>query len=230
MAIVDKQSPLGSMTGKIGDLVLSKWKKLQVSKQAPVKKRKKKKKKGEPQSDQAERLGMVTHFLSPFKEYIALGFKNKNSKNPAFQTAVEYNLAHAVTGAYPEYKIDVKKVAFSKGSLDMAWGAKFGLIDSCHLYVSWEVPETSNLRTASQEIAVLIVYSEEKERVLNIGHELHTRADLEINEEFADIYHGHTLQAWIFFCSADGKASSRTRYIGSVRVPEKPAAVTPSTA
>jgi hypothetical protein len=219
MAIIVKKGPLGSMSGKIGNVVVSNWKDIAVGKQAPRKR--KKKKKGEPLSDQSARLGAVTHFLSPFSDHIAIGFKKRSNKNPAFQTAVEYNLAHAVIGEYPDYKIDYKKVAFSKGSLDMAWGTKIELRSAYEFYVKWEVPETSSIRATGHEQAILMLYAEQKERLVVFGDKMFKRADLEINAKFSEFFHGQTLHAWIFFSSADGKANSRTRYIGSVRVPKK---------
>lgn len=218
MAIIVKKGALGTLSGKIGGVVATKWLDIDVGKKTPTKK---KKKKGQPKSDQSERLGMMTHFLSPFKKPIRIGFKKKKSKNPPFQTAVEHNLTHAVIGEYPKYKIDCSKIAFSKGSLDMAWGARFELTGTCDYYVKWEVPETSNIRITGSDSVFLLIYSENKGQLLNLGNKIHTRAELEIRDSFADIFHGHILHAWIFFSSKDGNANSRTRYIGAVQVPEK---------
>ncbi|MET1055138.1 MAG: DUF6266 family protein [Pedobacter sp.] len=221
MAVIIQKGPIGTLKGKVGNVVVGKWRAKDVAKQKPAKMHKKKKK---PQSDQNLRLGLVTHFLSPFSAYVKIGFEKKTNKNPGFQTAVEHNLKHVVIGEFPEYKIDYKKAVFSNGELDMAWGAKIALNGTDEIHVTWEVPETSKIRITGSDVVCLMLYSEEQSRLLYLGKKTYVRADLELTENFADIYHGNNLHGWLFFASPDGKSVSNTRYIGSVKVPEKEAA------
>lgn len=218
MGIVRKGS-LGAISGKVGNVVVSKWRGKDVAKK-PVAKRKKKKN-AKPPLEQNVRLGLVTHFLSPFSDYIKIGLEKKTRKNPAFQTAVEETLKNAVTGKHPDFKINYKAVIFSKGDLDMAWGTRFELIGTHKVRMVWEVPETSKIKLTGGEIAYCMVYSENQHRLLYMTGKTAYRADLEMNATFADVYHGHTLHAWIFFGSPNGKSVSNTRYAGSVVVPEK---------
>lgn len=222
MAIITKKGPIGSVKGKIGNLVVAKWRAKDVVKQTPTKKLNKK---NRPKSEQNQKLGTVTHFLSSFKKYIQVGFEKKTNKNPAFQTAVEHNLKHAVTGENPDYKIDYKKAVFSQGELDMAWGTTLVLQGTDEIHVTWEVPETSKLKVTGNELVMFILYSETKDRALYLGKKTFKRADLELTAAFADLYHGNVLHGWLFFASVDGKSVSNTRYIGSVQVPEKEIAV-----
>lgn len=218
MGILVKKGSIGSVSGTVGNVVVSKWRGKDVVRKPKTKRSKKKKK---PEQEQNIRLSTVTHFLSRFKDEIRIGFEKKIRKDPAFQTAVKRNLKDAVLGEHPPFRMNYKKVIFSDGELDMAWGAKIELTSTLDVHVVWEVPETSRIKITGQDVVCLVLYNENKHRVLNLSDKGWKRSDFEITTPLGNLYHGHTFHAWIFFVSPDGKSVSNTRYIGSVQVPEK---------
>ncbi|CAM4404413.1 hypothetical protein SAMN06265348_11612 [Pedobacter westerhofensis] len=223
MGILIKKGSLGTFSGRVGSLVVSKWRDKTVAKDPPGKRKKKRKVKGEtpPKQEQSLRLGLVTHFLSPFKEYIRIGLERKTRKNPAFQTAVERNLKKAVLGKYPNFTINYQKAIFSEGDLDMAWGTTLELTGPMALRITWEVPETSKIKLTGRDEACCMLYSEKKQKLVTLTGETAYRGDFEMRANFSQLFLGHTLHAWIFFVSPDGKSVSNTRYAGTVQVPEK---------
>jgi len=218
MAIITKKGPAGAMSGQIGGLVVTRWRDTNVGKSTPGKR---KKKIDQQLSAQNLRLGLVTKFLSPFKQHIKIGFDKKTNKNPGFQTAVEYNLKHAVTGEYPDFAIDYRKAVFSQGPLDMAWAAKIVLTGDHEILVTWEVPETSKIKVTGNDVCHIMLYSNKGPRLVHLGKLYVTRGDLQLSSAFSMNYYGETLHAWIFFSSPDNKAVSNSRYIGAIEIPEK---------
>ncbi|SEA76114.1 DUF6266 family protein [Pedobacter hartonius] len=218
MAIITKKGPAGAMSGQIGGVVVTRWRGTDVGKSTPGKRRKKK---DRQPLEQNLRLKLVTKFLSPFKQHIKIGFDKKTSKNPGFQTAVEYNLKHAVAGVYPDFEIDYRKAVFSQGALDMAWAAKIVLRGDHEILVTWEVPETSKIKVTGNDGCHVMLYSNKRHGLVDLGKLYVTRKDLQFSSVFSMNYYGETLQAWIFFSSPDNGAVSNTRYIGSIEIPEK---------
>jgi hypothetical protein len=222
MAIIIKKGPAGKLSGKVGNAVVTTWRGKDILKDAPGTRTKNKKK---AQSEQSLKLGLVTHFLSHFREYVKIGFEKKKGKNPGFQVAVAHNLKYAVTGSYPDFKIDYKKVSLSEGELDMAWGTTLTLTGKNEVHVTWEVPDTSKIKLTGQDRACLILYSEKLNRVSQVVKKTYTRADFEIKAGFPAIFREGTFHIWIFFIGVDGKSVSNTRYVGAVDLPEKPAVI-----
>jgi hypothetical protein len=218
MAIITKKGLAGKLSGKVGNAVVTTWRGKDILKDAPGRRTKDKKK---PKSEQSLRLGLVTNFLSHFREYVKIGFEKKNGKNPGFQVAVAYNLKYAVTGAYPDFKINYKKVSLSAGELDMAWGTTLTLLEGNEIRVTWEVPDTSKIKLTGQDKACFILYSEKRNRVSQVSKKTYTRADFEMKADLPTAFKDGTFHCWIFFIGVDGKSVSNTRYLGAVELSGK---------
>jgi len=214
MGKIVKKSALGTIKGKVGRLVVNKWRKIDVVKSAPGKRIKER---ITPLPDQSLRLSLVSHFLSRFKSDIRIGFYKKNNRIPPFQAAVQYNLQHAVAGESPDFKIDYSKVVLSKGNLEMVWSEAIFLDENKMLHISWEIPSTSKLKVVGMDTTHIIIYSHTLEKDLNapdtVRQDLYAARDLKF-------FSGHTIYIWLFFTSTDHAAVSNSQYLGTVTVPK----------
>jgi len=79
----------------------------------------------------------------------------------AFNAATSYNLAHAITGAYPDYAVDYSKVLVSQGKL--AGAINPGVISpaSGQVKFTWEDNSSAN-EAMRDDKAVLVVYNPNK--------------------------------------------------------------------
>ncbi|MGK9125266.1 DUF6266 family protein [Olivibacter sp. SA151] len=66
-----------------------------------------------------ERMRIMQKFLQDSKNFIDLGFQleAKARNMSAFNAAMSYNKKYAITGSYPDLKIDYEKLLVSKGLL-----------------------------------------------------------------------------------------------------------------
>ncbi|WP_157262405.1 DUF6266 family protein [Pedobacter sp. PACM 27299] len=71
-------------------------------------------------------MSVTKGLLKPMADFINVSFKLEAEgtvKNP-HNLATSYNKKHALTGQYPDIKVDYSKVILSKGSLEMAQDLK----------------------------------------------------------------------------------------------------------
>lgn len=66
---------------------------------------------------QRQRLQVVNNFLSMYRDTLSRTFLADESGKAGFQAAKSYNMRHALTGDYPDIRIDHSKLLLSKGQL-----------------------------------------------------------------------------------------------------------------
>jgi len=212
MARVAKIGPLGNLRGKVGEGVASKWRNLTVIKSLPAKRTKKQRKK---RLSQQLSLPLVSGFLGKFVHEIKIGFDNRLSKLPAFQTAVKYNFDKALLGTFPQFSIDYKKVVFSLGDREIAWAGKV-VEEGDGARISWEIPQTSKIKLVGEDIANLVIFNATKDLRPGYEWQVSTRADLSFYTRIQRDSWGDNLHFWLFFTSPDGKTRSNSQYMGSI--------------
>ena len=215
MARIIRKSALGTLRGKVGDAIVTKWKGIDVVKDVPTKKSRKQKEKLSEQP-QNLRLALVSSFLKNFNACLAIGFWQKTGRLPAYQRAVQYNLKHAVIGEYPNYELEFSKLTWAMGKREMAWGCTLSLIAAQQFRVEWEIPPTSRVNVIGADIGYILTHISRAEKSDDIQVHQVRRNDLLLDVKRHRSFQGGTLRAWIFFSSADGKISSRSRYLGSL--------------
>ncbi|MEH6308398.1 DUF6266 family protein [Olivibacter sp. CPCC 100613] len=115
MAII-KNGINGSFFGKVGSVIGYEWRGIPVMRGLP-------KKRTSPPSEKElanrGRMRIMQKFLQDSKNFINLGFQleAKLRNMSAFNAAMSYNKRHAITGDYPDLKIDYEKLLVSKGIL-----------------------------------------------------------------------------------------------------------------
>lgn len=223
MGILKKSDPLlGNASGRIGPVVISKSNGVNIVKSIPAidRKARRKKNKRKPKPAQSLRLSMVSTFISTIKKYTDIGFSKNRHGKAEFPLAVQYNLEHAVTGINPNFSINYPEVVISLGNREMAWSSRISCEDEKTLTVSWEIPDTANIREIGNDLAYVLLYNETKQRTISSGLQV-TRSALSISLQIYPQLFGCIIHAYIFFVSPDKKFLSRSDYVGSAAIPSQ---------
>ena len=102
----------GAFSGKVGSVIGSSWRSVDYLRGLP---KKSSKASTEPQLAQRTRFALAARYLSPIKDILNIGFKDKQlNKITGYNAAVKIFLNQAVTGDYPDFVIDFSKVVLSK--------------------------------------------------------------------------------------------------------------------
>ncbi|SEB05937.1 DUF6266 family protein [Pedobacter hartonius] len=219
MAIVKKRDVLlGEIKGRIGPVVVTSVRNVKVLKAAPVHKVNKKKKKKAELPPQNLKLALISTFISGAKKLVNIGFNNKKNVNAAFQSAVKYNLAHAITGTKPNFEINYPKIVISQGNREMAWSSRIIAEKKDTVTISWEIPDTVKLREIGNDNAFILCYDVSSQRAV-ISDNCTSRSALSYTRKLTAGSSGHLIHAYIFFVSPDQKSVSRSDYVGSIVLP-----------
>ena len=102
---------LGGFSGKVGGVVGSTWKGKQVLRSLPAPR---KTGPSPAQLEQQARFTLLVSFIRPVTPILNKAFEKSNLNMSAFNKALSNN-QDAVTGNYPDFKIDYTKVILCKG-------------------------------------------------------------------------------------------------------------------
>lgn len=202
---------LGAVNGLVGTVVGSKWRKLAILRSRP---RRRSKSLRNQKKDQHFKLGGMSAFLSRFKDDINVGLYKKSGKVSPISLAMKYNLANASISTGANFEIDYPKIVFSQGNGERAWSEQIFFEPDRKIRITWDIPETANLKAIGKDNIRLMVY--------NVTKDLHIQPPtvavrntqtltIDIGERSLDCL----LHVWMFFVSPDGKTISNSDYIGS---------------
>ncbi|MET1054874.1 MAG: DUF6266 family protein [Pedobacter sp.] len=222
MARIKKLDPLlGDARGRVGPAVLTKVRGVPVIKIRPSINRKlrKKKNKGKPESDQTLKMGLVSPFIRKISNYTSIGFDKYKTGKAAFPSAVQYTIKYALAGKNPDFVINYPEVVISVGKREPAWSSQILCDDKKVVTVTWEIPETANLREIGNDLSYILLYDETKDKPLLYSNAKTPRSARTFSQPMYKPSFGSTIHAYIFFLAPDGKSRSRSDYVGSVTIP-----------
>lgn len=213
MAILE-QGLIGTFTGKMGAIVVAKWKNVYVGKSKP----KKSNRPGtETQLQQRAKFALVGKFLKAYPKLITTGFKGTTGTT-SMNEAMKYNINHAITGEYPDYKLDYAKVMFSdpqgRGLIDGAFEPTAVAVAGGRIQLSWKPEALSQDDTQPTDILYAVFYSVQS-RLFAKAEILRSKLTQEIR--LSRLFKGE-VHGWIFFASANKKFASPTDYLGKLTV------------
>ena len=201
----------GTFSGKVGSVIGSSWRGIHYlrglgkkSKVPPT----------EAQTAQRLRFKLVTKFLSPLVEVVAVGFRNIRRLTTAqFSMAVKRNIEQAVIGAAPDFQMDYPAITLSEGGLYIPLTSSLEVAEGM-VTVSWN-PEPGQFGGASNDVAYIVVCNADRQLFITTD----TPATREDGSAVVDVpapFVGQTGHVWIFFASRDGKKVSNTVYLGEI--------------
>jgi hypothetical protein len=208
-----KSGILGGFIGKVGTVIGSNWRGVQYMRGLSTKKR------GTATSKQLEqqaRFKLAVRFLRPLRNLLSLTFKGSAFEMTERNVALSLTLAEAVTGAYPDFRIDPSKVLVSKGSLEnvdapTATAAAGGTIN-----FAW-MDNSGQLDAQASDRAVLVAYNvaTRKASFASGTSQRNSGNGALVTPQFS----GQTVHTWIAFMSESGKDVSDSIYTGEITLP-----------
>jgi len=209
-----KRGILGGFQGKVGTVIGTRWKGINVIRAVPENVRDARTIK---QLGQRMRFRLISELMKKARPFIRMGFEVASSANfSASNAALAYNIKYAITGEYPNIEVDLAEVRFAMGSLLGADGAQATSDTPSEISFNWGNNSGRANATANDQ-AMLIVYSEKQNEVffdLSAGNREDSATTLTLPESWS----GETVHAWIAFHAQDKPISSTSTYIGTIEV------------
>jgi hypothetical protein len=203
-----KQGILGGFSGKVGTVVGGSWKGISYMRSLA---QNVKNPRTEAQMTQRSKFALTLAFLKPITNYVRVGFKPYATKQTAFNAAMSYIVANAISGEYPNHTLDFAKVLVSRGSLFPVENAS-AEADAGKITISWT--DNSGISDAlPTDVAMPLVFNPLKvEAVFSTSAAARADGMAEINLP-AD-WAGDNVEVYLGFVSADGKAIANSIYLG----------------
>lgn len=199
-----------SFSGKVGNLVGSKWRDIAVVRRRPIRKNKNV---SEEQLQQHAKFELVANFLRSMKSVVNEAYspyKNMSGRNSAFSDIISRK---ALIGDYPNYKLDFKEVSVTKGKMDNTT-ADISVAEVASVRFRWDKELYGNMRLDDK--AMLIAYNPATGRTyFSLGKAI--RNDGEGILQLPTLT-GAEVETWLSFTDVKGKLSADSLYTGRVIV------------
>lgn len=211
-----KKGILGGFSGKVGTVIGSSWRGLDVMRSLP------KQSKAVPTEEQAIqrlRFGLIMGFLSPFKAIIEKAYGATEGAKSKFNLCTSYHLKEAVVGTAPDFSIDYSKVVLTKGELLGPKAAEAAAGKAGEIVFTWENHEGAGLAATNDKV-LMVLYSDAKKLAQAIESNVE-RSGLKAKIALPASFTGETFHCWLGFLSADGKRSSTSVYLGEALLPKE---------
>ena len=160
-------------------------------------------------------MSVTMGLLKPMADFINVSFKLEAEgtvKNP-HNLATSYNKKHALTGQYPDIKVDYSKVILSKGSLEMAIDLKLSKGEE-GINLSWNTAGFEN--GLYDDILMVMVSHPDHGRAssfLNAGKRGDGSCFIPLQSEWM---RNGQMEVYVCFKSANGELISDSAYAGNL--------------
>lgn len=206
------QSAFGDIQGKVGNMVVTKWRNKHVAKSKPGKRTKKA---TAPQQEQRKKMQLTGKFMRNVKEVVTLCYREKSGNVPGFSAAMGDVLVNGITGTYPDYTIDYAQVQLSRGDIRQPFKPTVASAKVDTVTFTWTT--TSGMgKSKPDDKAVLVIYCEKLDvsaYTIQGPPRSSGTGDLELPG-----FGGQEVHTWVAFISADGKEVCNSIYAGKVTV------------
>jgi len=152
---------LGGFRKKTGTVVGAYWRRLDTIRAMP---RSSGKAPTQLQINQQIKFALVTSFLSNISPLIDVGFKVAGSILTPMNLAVAYHLKEAITGTEPNFELDLSKVKFSDGRLDLPLEMTVVAVAGAVMEISWPYTETDDKFIDGTDMLSLLAYNATKQK------------------------------------------------------------------
>ncbi|WP_442587777.1 DUF6266 family protein [Pedobacter sp. AW31-3R] len=208
---------LGSVSGKVGPVVLCTYRDQEVMKTKP---KKSSKPAVQSQVDQRSRFKIVTEFLPTIANIVELGYQSKEKSTSAMNRAVRYHLDNAITGVSPDFSLNYSKVRLTSVKLNTVTNVSIVPSATRLVDLSWDVPEEADMVAGNMmgtDQAAVVAYSE-AEGIFYTRMAVAKREDGQCQITYPKLFLGGNVHAWLVFISADHKRAFRDVYLGSFKL------------
>ena len=198
-----KSGILGSVSGKVGNVVGGSWNGVNYLRSLPAAVRQTN---SVSQSNQRERFGLIGTFLRPLSGLVKIGFRADAVGMSAYNAAFTWNYHNVLLEENGLFSIDFTKAQFSRGNLPGALNASVSAPQAGQLVMQWANNAGQGKAVASDYLFYAIVEPEslEAEYVINAG----TRAAATLTVVPPAQFVGKTVHVYLGFFSVDSLVSS----------------------
>ena len=210
-----KQGILGGFRKKTGTVVGAYWRTLDVIRALP---KSSGKAPTQLQLNQQQKFGLVTSFLSNISALIDVGFKSANAITSPMNTAVSYHLKEAITGAEPNFELDLTKVRFSMGKLELP--LEFNAVAEAGgiIKVGWTYHEADDRYIDSTDVLNVLAYNPAKQKFVKMTATA-SRMNMSFELLLPAIFAGDQVHVYASFSSVKKKLlHSNSEYLGNLTV------------
>jgi len=208
-----KPGTAGEFNGKIGNLVISKWKKIRIGRATPRKTHKKITLKALTQRTKFKANSVL---LRSFLDVIQVGFPADKSNVYGWSKAVKCNAQYVVESKNNEYTVALNKMKLSMGMLDQVIAPEMSYADN-ELYIDWLNPDHLNLGAEEDDRIQLCIYRPHLERKkVEFKKNIAWRKATFFKYQLKGLNYREPVYIWIFLVSANGKKVSDSQYVGRI--------------
>ena len=209
---------VGLVNGKIGTIVVCRWKKKIITRSAPGKATKPP---TVPQLDQRMRLGMVSTLLSQLSNVINIGYQSCNRNMTPVNAATKYHMNELIVGEYPDYTLDYTKVKFtlpnSVNRIADGLRVTMKIEEANQVKINWIKNDYPNYLTKLADEVYVVFHNVDGEKVM-FCQQVATRGDLMVELTLPVRFKGKEVHGYMFLVSANGKLVSNTHYLGLIEL------------
>lgn len=205
-----KKGNNGALRGKVGNLVYTSWKGIEVVKTAPVRTEGFSEK--QLQSQYIFRL--TQDWLRPIMHFVKIGFKGYTQTNEGVTAAKSYLSHHALNKAGYESTIDPSRMLVSYGDLPLSEDIQVQLTAEKELQFSWN-PTVTRAMAPLDQVMLLAYNVEEAAEVSSLGGHFRKAgaASISLANAKSGEYH-----VYLAFVAEDRSRQSNSVYLGTVSV------------
>ena len=207
-----KKGILGGFSGKVGTVVGSSWKGIAYMKSLPLSV---KNPRTEAQVSNRARFMLVQSTLQSMSELLRTGWKLYAQHQSPFNAATAYTFAKAVSGEYPDFKIEPSKVLVSRGTLTAA-ASTFVSFTGGQVEFQWEDNSGKGSAKPTDKALIAIANFAKGEAVtITAGA---PRNDCVQNVTVPAEWSGDKVHTYMGFVSENGKEVANSVYLGAVTI------------
>ncbi|WP_316838500.1 DUF6266 family protein [Pedobacter gandavensis] len=167
------------------------------------------------QKGNRQSMSVTMELIKPMADFIGVSFKLEAEGSPknTYNLAVSYNKKHALTGQYPNIKVDYSKIILSKGNLEMAKDLKLTKGED-GINLSWN---TATEQYGYHDDIMMVMISHPVKKTASNFLNVAKRSD---GSCFIPLYHewmmSEQMEVYVCVRSADEKSISNSVYVGNL--------------
>jgi hypothetical protein len=203
----------GAFTGKVGSMVGSTWKGIEVLRSKP---RARKGSFSDEQLQQQAKFSLIVKLLRPLAPLMKQKYGATAVKMTGLNKALSYNITKAVAGAYPAYTVDYARLELGQGDLPNADSATGSSAAAGKLSINWPDNTGADDAAKADDKAFVVVYCEDLNRWLSKQNAA-IRSDGAASVDVL-AFSGKKVQTYLGFVPAKGKRVTTSLFAGEVSI------------
>jgi Family of unknown function (DUF6266) len=207
-----KSGILGGFCGTVGPVVGRSWKGISVMQSRPPSKRRRS---TDAQLRQMAKLKLMTPFISPITGLLNKTYVRAAQQMSCFNKAMSYNMRNAISGDYPDFRINYPLVVLGVGDLLNPFNVSVQSDAEGQIRFAW--PDNGGVGSArATDKAFVAIYCENEEQWQTRSEGPQRNAGSYTLDVTA--FSGKAVHTYIGFLSADSQFVSTSLYAGLVNI------------